>query len=316
MRQIMSLLFLACDKIPLMDYNQIHRFALILERLKHYDFPKKKVLLDYINRYGKEVSMRTLERDIARIEEEFGVVIENHPKEKGVYIDRESSFGLDNFARYLQLVSTARLLKEGVQNPDDLMEYIDFEEKDRLEGSELLEPLLNAIRKKLWIEFNHVNFLYETVKFYRVMPQMLKEYKNRWYLVALTEQKQFRTLGVDRIKDLEVSVETFNYQPGQNPKDLFRRIVGLDYSAEKVEHILLSVEPLHARYLKSLPLHHTQKVEKETDEEVLIRLHVKPNFELKQNLLAMGDKMEVLEPESLRLELRETIARMHSYYQK
>jgi predicted DNA-binding transcriptional regulator YafY len=56
---------------------------------------------------------------------------------------------------------------------------------------------------------------------------------------------------------------------------------------------------LQGKYVKALPLHRSQNVIKDDDESVVVELLVQPNQELEQELMALGDRVRVLEPTAL-----------------
>lgn len=59
-----------------------------------------------------------------------------------------------------------------------------------------------------------------------------------------------------------------------------------------------------ADYLRTLPLHESQREIEGDDESTLFEYHLKPTFDFYQLVLAQGDQVEVLEPESVRSEMR------------
>ena len=70
-----------------------------------------------------------------------------------------------------------------------------------------------------------------------------------------------------------------------------------------------------ANYLRSLPLHHSQKEVKKTDVFSLFHLSVRPTPDFIQELLSYGDSIEILSPESLRKTMKEKILRMYKIYE-
>jgi predicted DNA-binding transcriptional regulator YafY len=72
---------------------------------------------------------------------------------------------------------------------------------------------------------------------------------------------------------------------------------------------------IQAEYLRSTPLHKSQSEGKSKHgefAEFTYRLCVTP--ELVSQLLAMGDKVEVLEPQELRDEMKKRISNMSNFY--
>ncbi|MDV7389959.1 WYL domain-containing protein, partial [Arthrospira platensis SPKY1] len=86
---------------------------------------------------------------------------------------------------------------------------------------------------------------------------------------------------------------------GEEVADFYDHVIGVDASPGKAERIVLRFDPVQAKYIKSLPLHPTQQVEKEDKQGVTISLFVMPNIELQQQLMGWGASVQVLEPKHL-----------------
>jgi predicted DNA-binding transcriptional regulator YafY len=147
-------------------------------------------------------------------------------------------------------------------------------------------------------------------------PYLLKEYQNRWYIVGLIEGDKFRIFGIDRIENIELLSDIFKHNPKLNPAKLFENIIGLTYSNDESEEVILSFTPLQGRYIQALPLHRSQQIIKETKEEVLVKLTVIPNFELKQKILMMGGSVKTIKPEWLANEIKTDLANALKQYKK
>lgn len=296
--------------------RRLFRYALFIDFIEKRSYPSRAEITDYLERAGVGVSERTFMRTLKSLRETFKLYIEYDEKERGYFIDQSLSPHHQSFKNFLKMAVTADLVNFSLEDPAGLLQYVAFEEQGRLEGIELLNPLLQAIRAKRYVNFAHINYWQETRKPYRVKPLLLKEYFNRWYLVAaLAGENEFRTFGLDRIQDLKIENKHFNEQPHKDPRELFRHVIGLTYSRGEPENILIAAQAQHARYLKSLPLHWSQKEVAEKDGEVLFRYHLIPNYEFQQKIFSMNTLVRVLEPQWLRDQYREVVKQMLENYQ-
>ena len=76
----------------------------------------------------------------------------------------------------------------------------------------------------------------------------------------------------------------------------------------------LKVDSWQSKYLRTLPLHHTQ-VEVECNEEYSIfEYRLCPTFDFRQKILSMGAAVEVLYPKALREEIDISACDMASLY--
>jgi len=66
-----------------------------------------------------------------------------------------------------------------------------------------------------------------------------------------------------------------------------------------VEEVKLSFTPQQGKYIKSLPLHATQKIIIDSDDEFVITLRIFITYDFIQEILQYGDEVKVLKPNSL-----------------
>ena len=181
-----------------------------------------------------------------------------------------------------------------------------------MKGLEHLKILLRAVKEKRIISFSYYNFSTEKTKQYSLKPYLVREYQDRWYIVGIEKtSSDFRTFGIDRIETIEMSDKTFRITKDLNAAELFDDIVGVNYSNGKTEKVVLSFTHLKGKYIKSLPMHKSQKIILDTENELRVEPHVIPNYELIHKILMHGNEVKVLEPKwlvnDIKKELQETL---------
>jgi len=286
----------------------IRRYTLIIEKIrKKGTYTSFEEISDYLALHDYNLSERTIQRDIEDIRYDFGFDIPYDRTNNGYYIGPDSDSNIDSFLRFLEIVNTAALLTESLKDSKDTLKYIMFESQGNLKGLEYLKPLLFATKNKRVITFTYENFYKETLKSHTFEPYLLKEYQSRWYLIGMLKGlKEFRTFAVDRIKSLEVSEKTFEAEPNSNPMELFSFTIGLTYSEYTLQDVILSYTPLQGKYAKSLPLHETQQILIDNEEELRVKLKIIPNFEFKQKIMMLGDAVKVIDPKWLAADIVKT----------
>jgi predicted DNA-binding transcriptional regulator YafY len=107
------------------------------------------------------------------------------------------------------------------------------------------------------------------------------------------------------MSSLSIAEETFN--PSLiDPSSRFDSVIGISIMEPK--KVLLSFSSYQAKYIKTLPLHKSQVIVSENDNEVIFGLFIAPNYELLQRILMYGKEVRVLEPESLANQVKEVLA--------
>lgn len=181
-------------------------------------------------------------------------------------------------------------------------------------GREWLESVLHALQHNKEIEIEYENII--GVKFSgRVKPLCVKLFKRRWYVLMLLDNGGKRIFSLDRIRKLTVSDRTFNYPKDFIPVEYFQNYFGIIAGIEqKVENIKIRTFAELPGYLRSLPMHHSQRELESKDGHTDFSLRLVPTFDFIQELLLHRDQLEVLEPKTLRDEMSSLIARMGRLY--
>jgi len=181
--------------------------------------------------------------------------------------------------------------------------YIDFEKNELLVGLNWVEPLLKAVKNKTVLNIKYQSFKARNPSDKIYNPYLLKEYRNRWFLLCTQGRKsQILILALDRIKDvIECNDEKFFMPPSFEPHDFFNDVIGVTKTLnQKTSKIVLKFERSNAPYVLTKPLHSSQEVLKSETDETIVSIQVVLNYELERLVLGFGDSVEVLSPKFLR----------------
>lgn len=203
--------------------------------------------------------------------------------------------------------------------------------KNLLEDSSLIGRLFTAISQKQVIEITYHKFA-NTNEERKVLlyPYLLKEYNHRWFLFAASvEDGKLLCFALDRI-DGVVTLSSYEYVCC--PVDIdeyFDDIIGVtNYANEPVEHILFWVSDNSKDYVKTKPIHGSQRYYT-GDKELAIRhqyqtlqggaffsIDCKYNYELIRELCSFGSGLLVLSPKSIQDKVNERVEMMIEEYAK
>ena len=159
--------------------------------------------------------------------------------------------------RRLEAFDTFNALKIG----DSTSSLIHFE-KRRPQGTENLFGLLHAIKNNLQINFTYQKFWEDQTTERSVHPLALKEFKNRWYLLSKDlKGGAVKTFALDRLTNLDITRIKFKPSPDFDIEGQFRYCFGIiSPTDDEPQEIILSFTPFQGKYIKTLPLHHTQQI--------------------------------------------------------
>ena len=141
-------------------------------------------------------------------------------------------------------------------------------------------------------------------------PLALKEFKNRWYLISTNLVKDssdgiIKTFGLDRISSLEITKIRFRYPTSFDIEEYFRHCFGIISPVEeKPAEVILSFDPDQGKYIKTLPLHQSQQILVDNDNELRVKLLIYITFDFRMELWAHGNTIRILQPASLAEEIR------------
>jgi proteasome accessory factor B len=182
----------------------------------------------------------------------------------------------------------------------DLDPHIQYEMRRPL-GADHLYNILYAIKHKVMLKYEYQKF-YEDEKDQRnVEPYLIKEFKNRWYLMAKDEKDGIiKSFGLDRITQLEITDKRFKNSETSAIEEKYKYCFGIFSSEEKEpSEIILTMDAKNGKYLKSLPLHHTQKIILDTTKECRVSLKLFMTYDLVMELLSFSGSIKVVSPTKL-----------------
>jgi len=314
-------------------------------RNKHKRYPSKQDLIEACQGLGS-VSARTIDSDIydMKFDEELAYFapIEYDRKLRGYYytdanysinnlpLKQEDLYALEFACSLLkqfegigpiqQFMQSVEKIEDyvnlrNVYGNDDFLQLIETEKSLSQKGNEFLSPLLLSIKEQQAVMMHYQGFGHVEVKHYQLHPYVLKEYRNRWYVTGkLVDKNRIQTFALERIKQIIPTTSNFTRDANFKPAEYFKHSFGISVHDYESQLVTLSFSPTEAPYIKSQPLHQTQQILVDDEQEFKITLDVIPSYELKSQILSYGDKVKVVAPETLKKELKEILQKAYQNY--
>lgn len=299
----------------------ISRYIMIIKRLKAKPFSSFDSLeqyatqqLEHLHMQDDTLSMgfskRTLQRDFREIRTLFGIDITYDRSRKGYHI-KSSEYESTGFQRMMEAFDIFNSLNMA----QDMNSFVSVESR-KPAGTENMYGLLHAIKNNLTIRFNYYKYWEESVKQRTAEPYLLKEFRNRWYVMAVDMYDlQLKTFALDRLSDLERTSQKFTPQSGLNIEELYRHSFGIiSNDGHPPQEIVLSFDHFQGKYIKSLPLHSSQQIIVDNDDELRVKLTVHITHDLIMEIRSFGENVKVIEPPSLSLQIQKSLKKTLNAY--
>ncbi|MBX2932113.1 MAG: WYL domain-containing protein [Chitinophagaceae bacterium] len=169
------------------------------------------------------ISKRTFDRDRNDILTIFNIDIKYDFHQKVYCIDKEDEMKSEAIERFFENLDIVNALNV----TDSLADFVHLE-KRKPQGTENLYGLLDAIKNKVQIKFSYQKFYRDTISERTAEPYALKEFKNRWYLLAKDVwDKNIKTYALDRLTNLKITKTKFTLPNDFDIVERFRYCFGI-----------------------------------------------------------------------------------------
>lgn len=226
---------------------------------------------------------------------------------------------LNGFAHFEEMSDMIARLENNIANQEiDDQISIQMEGNHLLRGLNWITPLHTAIREKIPLLITYKSFKSKQVREAVYYPYLLKEYRNRWFLITRPKNgTALVTLALDRILEIaEMGKSGFKPYEGVNFDRYYADTIGVTRSErDRGQRVILQFEAYTAPYIETKPLHPSQVLLHKDDQgNITIRIDVILNFELEREILGFGECVKVLAPRRLKNSIASRLKRAHSQY--
>lgn len=275
---------------------------LLLDNSNGYSMKEINELL--VRNNNEEIPRRTFIRTKEAIEDIFSVQIK--------YDRQRDKYYIENGKETYEFLRSAFAVNQMVSENRDLADRILLE--DTPTGSNVFLPeITTAMRENRRLSITYQNYEMQTAREFEIEPYALRYFGRRWYVLAHTDfHNSLRLYALDRMKDVKISDKLFKLPEDFSADDYFSRYFGVIVTDGKAENIQLKTTDTRAKYLRSLPLHHSQKEIASN----LFELHLVPTDDFINAVRAMGKEVEVISPSWLRKRLLQEAKDMVKKYSK
>ena len=284
------------------------------------------------------VSKRTIQNDINILEADYGIMLDEKLKRgrRRLYRYRDTSYSLHLFRMNDQernkIQDAVRVLEDFEGEPlydwarmllmqvgggmfdEESSSVVSFQSNPDLKGLSHFSKLLQAILTKRVLKLTYTPFGKDTFTD-KVYPYFLKQFNDRWYLIAqAVGYDSYGHYALDRIEHFEEL--SLPYKESEvDFNEYFDDVIGVTVpEGHEPVDVILRVANNRFNYIKTKPLHLSQRIISEEPGFTKISINVKINNELISLILSFGPDVEVIAPDPLRSMIAKAVRAMSDHY--
>ncbi|MDE6556089.1 MAG: WYL domain-containing protein [Duncaniella sp.] len=298
-----------------MARNLLGRYVWLIDTIRRYGSISLKRLSELWERSpfsnGEPLARRTLYNYRTAIDELFGIEIVCS-RSTFEYSIASTSLHQEGMTDWL-LNSAA--MSNVLTSASDVADRIFIE--DVPSARRYLGLVVDALRDSFPIRFSYHPYTKSTpTPDVVIEPYFLKIFRQRWYITGRnTRDGRIKTYALDRMADVTAIPEPFVSDPTFDAESYVRDAFGIIFSQGETKEVVLRADPRQAKYLRALPLHHSQH-EVIHDEYSLFYYTLRITSDLLQEILSMGSRVEVIAPPELKAMLVDELSKTLGLYEK
>ena len=225
------------------------------------------------------------------------------------------------FSAYFE---NTQLLLDTNREVESGLSHIRSSLEQNLTNIDLLPIFNKAITDRQVLQFSYQRFGQESFELI-FHPQFLKEYNGRWFVFGEANREPFKAYNVplDRIVGVVNPVDDVEYISAEKGfyQQYFKNIIGVTHEkGAKLEQVVIRIKSEYQHgLLLTKPLHDSQKESLPFGEHGgqwfgEVTLIIEPNRELRGKILAYGQYLEVMQPLTLREQIKDILKKQIEQY--
>lgn len=229
---------------------------------------------------------------------------------------------LQGFPQLASSIDTISKLNEQISRQTGTsVPAMDMEHVPGYKGAQFIGAIYDAVRKRQTLVIEYRSFKARQPQELVVYPYLLKEYRNRWFLIcekSTNRSPQINIFALDRILSVRLDKgHPFRKCVDFDPEHFFDDTIGVTKSiGDKARRVVIKIDRQQAPYVESKPFHKSQKVEQRfRDGSIQLSLKVVINNELERLILGYGGHAEVIAPPEFRARIAESVLKAAEHYE-
>ena len=242
-----------------MARNMLSRYIWLIDTIRRYGTITREKLneLWMLSPYsdGSPLPRRTFYNYRQAIEELFNINIECNTSTYEYSIDS----GDDRHESMTDWLLNSAAMSNVLSSVSDVSDRIFLE--DVPSARLYLSQVISALRENHPVRFTYRPYTrLNPTKDVIVEPYFLKIFKQRWYVTGRNvKDDKIKTYALDRMEDVKIEDDTFVVDKSFDLESYVRDTFGIVFSQGEPKEVVLRADTRQSKYLRALPLHHSQR---------------------------------------------------------
>lgn len=221
----------------------------------------------------------------------------------------------EDFSNAIEKVLDAVNIRKGISTKEHAKLIVQTQSTPKVTGSELIPQIVKALDTNLLVEIDYQKFCDKISFCKEIEPYLLKEDRHRWYVIGrTTSDGKIKTYALDRIKKLSILDKKF-IPIEFDFNEHYAYSFGITVTDSVPLDVIMSFNRLEGFYLKTLPIHPTQQILIDDENEFRISVKVKPSWEFYEKILGYGATVKVHSPQIIIDKLKSIAGQILKRYQ-
>ena len=260
---------------------------------------------------GSDLALRTFHNHRTAIAEIFEIFILCDGRTNEYYIENAQDIGKKTLTNWLlNSISISNMIKNSTSIQDRIiLENIPSAQR-------FLGDIVDAMRESLVLKIFYQPFDKDTVWETELQPYFIKLFNRRWYIYGRsTDTEIVKVYALDRIEKLNITDRSFTFPTDFLPENHLYNSIGI-MKVDGIKPVKVTIKAFgnHPKYLRSLPLHHSQNEIETSAEYSLFEYQIAPTYDFYQDLLSRREQVEIISPLEVREEFKRILTQISKSY--
>ena len=260
---------------------------------------------------GNEIALRTFHNHRNAIEEIFDISILCDGRTNKYYIENADEINANKLVYWLlNSFSISNIIRDSESIRDRIiLENIPSSQK-------YLGDIVDAMRENRVLQVFYLPFDIDAVLEIELQPYFVKLFNRRWYIFGRSADSEVvKVYGLDRIEKLVITDRLFSLPADFSPDNHLYNSYGIiRIAAIKPIDIVIKAYGNHPKYLRALPLHHSQNEIETTVDHSLFSFRLSPTYDFYQEIFSRRENVEIISPQEVRDEFKRILTKISDYY--